>query len=63
MDVQECMNLLVNGPVRTDVTLHSWVFDPNNALAYVSIAGKNPIVTACDMPYTRIDLKEWMAAE
>jgi len=59
MDVKEALQLLCNGPVRNDDTLHSWVFDPTNRVAYVAIAGNNPPVTATSRAFTRIDLKKW----
>ena len=59
IDVEQALQLLANGPVRNDETLHSWVFDPKNKVAYVSVAGNNPPVTATSRPYTRIDLKQW----
>jgi len=60
MDVPEALQLLCNGPVLNDATLHSWVFDPKNAAAYVANAGNNPPVTAAKRAYTRIDLREWL---
>jgi hypothetical protein len=59
IDVPEALQLLSNGPVKNDATLHSWVFDPKNQVAYVAIAGNNPPVTATSRTYTRIDLKPW----
>jgi len=59
VDVKEALQLLSNGPVRNDATLHSWVFDPKNQVAYVANAGNNPPVTATSRAYTRIDLTEW----
>ena len=58
-DVEQALQLLANGPVRNDATLHSWVFDPKNQVAYVAVAGNNPPVTATSRPYTRIDLAPW----
>ena len=60
IDVPEAIEILINGPVYCDVTLHSWVFDPTNGCMYLSNAGNNPPVTACDRPYTKIDLSAWM---
>ncbi len=57
--VIEALQLLSNGPVRNDVTLHSWVFDPDNQLAYVANAGVDPIVTATSMPFTEVKLAQW----
>ena len=59
VDIKEALQFLANGPVRSNATLHSWVFDPKNQVAYVAIAGNNPPVTATSRPFTRIDLKEW----
>jgi len=59
VDVPAALQILSNGPVLCDVTLHSWVFDPKNQSAYVANAGNNPPVTATKRPYTRIDLKAW----
>lgn len=59
MDVKEALQLLSNGPVFNNDTLHSFVFDPKNQVAYVAIAGNNPPVTATKRPFTKIDLKEW----
>ena len=59
IDIKQALQLLTNGPVQNDATLHSCVFDPENQALYVAIAGNNPPVTASRRPYTRIDLKEW----
>lgn len=59
IDIKEALQLLSNGPVFNNATLHSWVFDPKNKVAYVAVAGNNPPVTASKRPYTRIDLGEW----
>lgn len=59
IDVQQALELLSNGPVFCDATLHSWVFDPKNQTAYVSNAGVDPVETASRRPYYQIDLKEW----
>jgi len=59
IDVAEALQMLANGPVRNDVTLHSWVFDPKNRTAYVAVAGSNPPVTSTSRAYTKIDLSEW----
>ncbi len=59
IDVAQALQLLANGPVKNNGTLHSWVFDPKNSTAYVAIAGNNPVVTATDRAYTRIDLGPW----
>ena len=61
VDVKKAIQMLANGPVFCNATLHSWVFDPKNQVAYVAIAGNNPPVTATLRPFTRIDLKEWFA--
>ena len=60
IDAPEAIEILINGPVYCDVTLHSWVFDPSNKCIYLSNAGNNPPVTACDRPYTKIDVSAWM---
>lgn len=59
IDVEQAVKILATGPVYCDATLHSWVFDPTNHAAYLSIAGYNPPVTATDRPFTKIDLTEW----
>ena len=59
MDVAEAIQLLANGPVYCAVTLHSWVFDPGNQVAYVANAGMNPPTTATDRAFTKIDLADW----
>lgn len=59
IDIRRAIDLLANGPVFSDATLHSFVFDPANKVAYVAIAGNNPPVTATRRAFTRIDLKEW----
>ncbi len=59
MDIKEALQLLANGPVFNDDTLHSWVFDPKNKTAYVAVAGSNPPLTATRRPFTRIDLSPW----
>lgn len=59
IDVKEALQLLGNGPVFQKDTLHSWVFDPKNQVAYVAIAGNKPPLTATRRPYTRIELGEW----
>lgn len=59
MDVPEALQLLANGPVFNDDTLHSWVFDPKNKTAYVAVAGNNPPLTATKKPFTKIDLAQW----
>jgi predicted choloylglycine hydrolase len=59
IDVQQALQMLVNGPVFSEDTLHSWVFDPKNQTAYVANAGNNPPVPASRRPYTKIDLTEW----
>ncbi len=61
VDVQRALEILANGPVYCDVTLHAFVFDPKNETAYVSNAGFNPPVTATDRPFTKIDLSAWFA--
>ena len=57
--VKEALELLANGPVKCGATLHSWVFDPKNHAAYVANAGTNPVRTASERPYVRIDLEKW----
>jgi predicted choloylglycine hydrolase len=59
IDVKEALQLLANGPVQCDVTLHSWVFDPKNNAAYIANAGWNPPVTASSRAYAHIDLAPW----
>lgn len=59
IDVPAALQMLANGPVFCDVTLHSWVFDPDNKAAYVAIAGNNPPVTATRRAFTKIDLAPW----
>ncbi|MFP4500902.1 MAG: C45 family autoproteolytic acyltransferase/hydrolase [Candidatus Hydrogenedentota bacterium] len=59
IDVETAIQMLANGPVYCDVTLHSWVFDPENNAAYVANAGNNPPVTATLRPFTKIDLAPW----
>jgi predicted choloylglycine hydrolase len=59
IDIKEALQVLCNGPVRNDDTLHSWVLDPANRVAYVAIAGNNPPVTATSRAFTRIELKSW----
>ncbi len=59
--VAEALQLLANGPVENDATLHSWVFDPANQAAYVALAGNNPPVTATSRAYTRVDLSDWFS--
>ena len=59
--VAEALQLLANGPVENDATLHSWVFDPSNQTAYVAVAGNNPPVTATSRAYTKIDLSKWFS--
>jgi hypothetical protein len=57
--VPEALQLLANGPVKNNGTLHSWVFDPKNQTAYVAIAGSNPPTTATNRIFTKIDLAPW----
>lgn len=59
IDIDEALQLLSNGPVKNDATLHSWVFDPANRVAYVANAGIDPPVPATETCYTKVDLKEW----
>ncbi len=59
IDVREAIQILSTGPVYCDVTLHAFVFDPSNQVAYVANAGNNPPVTATDRPFTRIELGPW----
>lgn len=59
IDVKEALQMLANGPVFNDETLHAWVFDPSNNLAYVANAGNNPPVTATKRDFTKIDLSPW----
>ncbi len=58
-DVKDALQLLANGPVFGDDTLHSFVFDPSKQVAYVANAGSNPPKTATRMTFTRLDLSEW----
>jgi predicted choloylglycine hydrolase len=59
IDIQQGLELLANGQVYGTDTLHSWVFDPKNNVAFVSQATSNPEKTAQDNPYTRLDLAEY----
>lgn len=59
IDVPQALQLLANGPVLNDATLHAFVFDPANQTAYISNAGIDPVVTATKMPFTKLSLKEW----
>lgn len=59
IDVPQALQLLANGPVKNNGTLHSWVFDPKNQVVYLSNAGVDPLVTASERPYTKINLAEW----
>ncbi|MBP8130983.1 MAG: hypothetical protein KA184_15500 [Candidatus Hydrogenedentes bacterium] len=59
IDVPQALELLCNGPVFNDGTLHSWVFDPRAKAAYVANAGNNPPSTATRRPFTRIDFSPW----
>ncbi|MDX9972610.1 MAG: C45 family peptidase [FCB group bacterium] len=59
IDIDEALQLLSNGPVKNDATLHSWVLDPKNEVAYVANAGVNPVVPATETTYTKLDLREW----
>jgi hypothetical protein len=59
IDVPQALQLLSNGPVLQQNTLHSWVFDPKNQAAYVAVAGNHPPLTASRCPYTCIQLREW----
>ncbi len=58
--VQTLLELLANGPVFNSDTLHSCVFDPEDLVIYVSIAGNNPPLTATRRPYTKIKLTDWL---
>ncbi len=59
VDIRRAIDFLANGPVFGDATLHSFVFDPKEQVAYVAVAGNNPPVTATRRPFTKIDLKQW----
>ena len=59
IDVPQALQLLANGPVKNNTTLHSWVLDPKNKVIYLADAGANPPVTASETPYTKIDLAPW----
>ena len=59
IDVPQALQLLANGPVKNNGTLHSWVFDPKNQTVYLSDAAVDPPVTATERPYTKISLAEW----
>lgn len=59
IDIREAIDILANGPVYCEVTLHAFVFDPKKQTAYVANAANNPPVTATRRPFTRIDLEEW----
>jgi len=59
IDIRRAIDMLANGPVFGDDTLHSFVFDPKEQVAYVSVAGNNPPVTATRRPFTKVDLKQW----
>ncbi|HOQ31894.1 MAG TPA: C45 family autoproteolytic acyltransferase/hydrolase [Candidatus Hydrogenedens sp.] len=59
VDIRRAIDILANGPVFGDDTLHSFVFDPKEQVAYVSVAGNNPPVTATRRPFTKVDLKQW----
>ena len=60
IDPERALQLLANGPVFCKATLHSFVFDPSQKVAYVSVAGVDPVMTATRMPYVRFDLSEWL---
>ncbi|HOV33214.1 MAG TPA: C45 family autoproteolytic acyltransferase/hydrolase [Candidatus Hydrogenedens sp.] len=59
VDIRSAIDFLANGPVFADNTLHSFVFDPKNQTAYISVAGNNPPVPATRRPFTKVDLKKW----
>ncbi len=59
LDVPQALQLLANGPVRNDSTLHSWVFDPKRKTAYVANAAVDPPATATSQPYVRVDFAPW----
>ena len=59
VDVEIALALLANGPVAAGNTLHSWVFDPVNNLAYIADAGIDPPLTAWKTRYTKLDLSPW----
>ena len=59
VDVETALALLANGPVAAGNTLHSFVFDPGNRVAYIANAAINPPVTAWKTTYTKLDLSAW----
>ena len=59
VDVETALALLANGPVAAGNTLHSFLFDPANKIAYIANAGSEPPVTAWKTPYTKLDLSPW----
>ena len=59
IDVTEALGLLSNGPVAANNTLHSFVFDPANKVAYIANAAVDPPATAWKTVYTKLDLSQW----
>ncbi len=59
VDIETALALLANGPVAADNTLHSFVFDPANHVAYIANAAIEPPVTAWKTVYTKLDLSLW----
>ena len=59
IDVPQALQLLANGPVKNNGTLHSWVCDPKRQTIYLAVAGVEPLVTATEMPFTEINLAPW----
>ena len=59
LDVAGALQILANGPVGNDATLHSCVFDPANQTVYVAVAGNDPPLTATSRTFTKIDFEEW----
>jgi predicted choloylglycine hydrolase len=61
--VKAALQLLANGPVKCNATLHACVFDPKNHIAYVANAGSDPVKTASDRPFVKIDFGKWFEAQ
>jgi len=59
LGITESLQILATRPVGNSATLHSCVMDPTHRVAYVSVAGSNPPVTASRRPYVRIDFTPW----
>jgi predicted choloylglycine hydrolase len=59
VDVETALALLANGPVAAGNTLHSFVFDPANEIAYIANAAVEPPETAWKTPYTKLNLSQW----